>query len=226
MAAALKGKTLPKKTVKPAPRAFTTFDDMLLQGVRKGQLPARSAESRKWFRDTAKKTSIKPNDLMREDKTRLRNTTGIGKMYMFFYDPKHKETLPFYDRFPIIFPIESYNDGFLGINFHYLPPRLRAKLMDALYDLATNDKYDDNTKLKISYNVLKAASRYKYFRPCIKRYLTAHVRSRFMQIHATEWDMALFLPVERFEKASKQDVWRDSEQKIRNSATKAKAKSK
>lgn len=190
------------------------FDRLLAQGVRAGQVPARSQQARNWYRDAAKKTTTSPSRLMRGDAGRLKNRPAVGKMYAFFYDPKHKKTLPFYDTFPLIFPIKKLPDGFLGINLHYLPPRLRAKLMDALYDLTTNERYDEKTKLEISYELLNSAAKYKWFKPTVKRYLNKHIRSRFLLIEASEWDIALFLPTERFEKASKQEVWRESRNAI------------
>ena len=135
-------------------------------------------------------------------------------MYFFSYDPKYKATLPYYDRFPLIFKVGQYRGGFEGINMHYLPYRLRARLMDALYETSNNKRYDETTRLRITYDLLKAATKYKEFKPTYKKYLNQHVRSRFVEIGATEWDIALFLPVERFEKASKTAVWRDSRNAI------------
>jgi hypothetical protein len=140
---------------------------------------------------------------------------SIGKMFCFSYDPKTKDKLPYYDKFPLIFPINFYSDGFLGINLHYLPPMLRAKLMDALYDIAVEDKYNNSKKLKISYDLLNSSSKYKYFRPCVKRYLSSHVRSKFVAIDYENWDMVLMLPMQRFEKASDQKVWKDSIDSVR-----------
>ena len=186
------------------------FDDLLTKGVRAGQIPARSLSAREWYRDRASSTSTTPERLIRQDKARLANRVAIGKMYHFFYDPKHKATLPYYDRFPLIFPFKKVSGGFMGINLHYLPLRLRAKLMDALYDLATNDRYDEKTKLRISYGILNSVSAYKYFKPCVKRYLSSHVKSRFLEVYSSEWDIALFLPTESFEKSSKGKVHSDS----------------
>jgi hypothetical protein len=79
---------------------------------------------------------------MMNDKENIVNTIdekSIGKMYTFFYDPKHKETLPYYDLFPLIFVVGPAAGGFLGINLHYLPPVLRAKLMDSLYQILNNN---------------------------------------------------------------------------------------
>ena len=195
----------------------TVFDDLLLKGVRKGELPARTQQSREWFRNQARTSSVKgdrgASQIVR-DKTRMANRPSIGRMYFFNYDPKYKATLPYYDRFPLIFKVGQYRGGFEGINMHYLPYRLRARLMDALYESSNNKRYDETTRLRITYDLLKAATKYKEFKPTYKKYLNQHVRSRFVEIGATEWDIALFLPVERFEKASKTAVWRDSRNAI------------
>lgn len=195
----------------------TVFDDLLLKGVRKGELPARTQQSREWFRNQARTSSVKgdrgASQIVR-DKTRMANRPSIGRMYFFNYDPKYKATLPYYDRFPLIFKVGQYRGGFEGINMHYLPYRLRARLMDALYETSNNKRYDETTRLRITYDLLKAATKYKEFKPTYKKYLNQHVRSRFVEIGATEWDIALFLPVERFEKASKTAVWRDSRNAI------------
>ncbi len=192
-----------------------TFDSILAKGVRAGQVPARTDTARKWFRDTAKSTKIEPYKLMNEDKTKLVNRATIGKMYLFSYDPKHKKTLPYYDTFPLIFKVANVPDGFHGINMHYLPLPLRAKLMDALYDLSSNKSYDEKTKIRLSYDILKGASKYKWFKPTFKMYLNKHVRGRFLQIDSADWDTALFLPLARFEGASNSTVWKDSRAEIR-----------
>ena len=195
----------------------TVFDDLLLKGVRKGELPARTQQSREWFRNQARTSNVRGDrgaaQIVR-DKTRMANRPSIGRMYFFNYDPKYKATLPYYDRFPLIFKVGQYRGGFEGINMHYLPYRLRARLMDALYETSNNKRYDETTRLRITYDLLKAATKYKEFKPTYKKYLNQHVRSRFVEIGATEWDIALFLPVERFEKASKTAVWRDSRNAI------------
>ena len=191
----------------------TVFDDLLLKGVRQGELPARTQQSREWFRNQARTSNVRGDkgaaQIVR-DRSRFANRASLGGMYFFFYDPKTKAKLPYYDRFPLIFKVGQSRGSFEGINMHYLPYRLRARLMDALYETANNKRYDESTRLKLSYDVLKAASKYKEFKPTYKKYLTSQVRSRFIEINASEWDIALFLPVERFEKASKNTVWRDS----------------
>lgn len=195
------------------------FDDILLNGLRKGQVPARTKAAREWYRNQASevaKSSVRDTQLIREmGRERYESRFRLGHMYMFQYDPKHKGTLPYYDRFPLIFPINKAKGGFLGINFHYLPLPLRAKLMDSLYDVTTNERFDETTKLRASYNILNGASKYKEFQPTVKHYLSSQVRTRLVYIHPTEWDVALFLPTESFVGASKRQVWADSRKIIR-----------
>ncbi len=133
------------------------FQTLELEAFRKGITP-RTKESRDWFRKKAQQMRrVNRNELMNEDEIKLRNRFGMGNMYMFFYDPKTKDTLPYYDAFPLVIPIEPAEGGFYGLNLHYLPPVLRAKFLDALLDITTNDKYNDNTKFDLSYGLLKKA---------------------------------------------------------------------
>jgi hypothetical protein len=133
---------------------------------------------------------------------------------MFFYDPKTKETLPYYDSFPLTIIVDAAPGGFTGLNLHYLPMVLRAKFLDALMDITDDKKYDENTKFNMSYSMLKRASSMKYFKPCFKRYLTANVKSRFAKVPAPEWEIATFLPTQDFQKSSVTAVWKDSRRMI------------
>ena len=196
----------------------TLFSDILAKGIRQGQMPARSQAAREWYRKQAKTKAGKEMTaeaiLSTTDKgrakTQLRGDQVYGSMYFFEYDPKHKDTLPYYDRFPLIFPINKVKGGILGMNMHYLPPKMRAQLMDALYTVSSDKSYDENTVLNLSYKMLQSASQFRFFKPTVKMYLAKQVRSRFIKINASEWDTALFLPVQSFQKQSQGVVWADS----------------
>ena len=138
----------------------------------------------------------------------------IGSMQMFFYDPKYKETLPYYDRFPLAIIVKPAKGGFLGMNLHYLPPILRAKFLDALMDNVTSKKSPD-AKFKLTTRLLASASDLEYYKPCIKHYLNEHVRSNFAEVKAPEWEIATFLPTALFEKADQRKVYNDSRRMIR-----------
>ena len=191
------------------------FDELLTQGVRAGQIPSRTDAARKWYRDAAgQRRRVNERTLMHTDTDRFKTRMRVGDMYMYYYDPKHKETLPYYDRFPLVFPIKRLDDGFLGMNMHYLPLPLRAKLMDGLYDLTTNERYDEQTRLRLNYSLLDGAAKFRYFKPCLKRYLYEKMDSKFWYVYPSEWDIALFLPLERFKKANKRKVQNDSRKMI------------
>jgi len=186
----------------------------LLDKASAADIQTTSRDSINWFRTQATNTrNVNQSRLMREESenlvSRLTNRS-IGRMYMFFYDPKHKDTLPYYDRFPLIFPFKMAPDGFYGLNLHYIFPMLRARLMDAFFDITNNKAFDDTTKLKLSYELLNASSKYRYFKPCVKRYLNSHVTSQFLYVDPSKWTMALFLPTEKFAKANKLDVFAES----------------
>lgn len=192
--------------------AAILFADVLKRASR-GNLRYGAVSTRDWFRETAMETKkADPNKIINSREGMLNGVGSplIGNMFLFNYDPKHKATLPYYDSFPLIFPIELYSDGFLGINMHYLPPLMRARLMDVLYSTLSDKRYDERTHLQVSYKLLVAASRFSYFKPALKRYLYSHVRSKLVKIDAKEWDYTLFLPLARFQKASQSQVWRDS----------------
>ena len=190
------------------------FQKLEFEAFRKGITP-RSKESRAWFMNKAKNLNVSRSKLMKEDPIELRSRPAVGKMYMYFYDPKHKETLPYYDRFPLIVMVGPAPKGFMGLNLHYLPLAIRAKFLDALLDTINNERYDESTRFRLSYEMLKCASKLKAFRPCLKRYLSSHVRSRLAMVPAPEWEIATFLPTADFEKASSSEVYKDSRRKMR-----------
>ena len=144
------------------------------------------------------------------------NASYIGKMLFFAYDPKTKDKLPYWDQFPLVFPLKMQKGGMLGINMHYLPPYERARLMTALYSRINTQKLDERSKLYLSYKILNESTKFRAFRPCIKRYLTGHFRSRLMVISGTEWNKVLLLPISNFMKMSEYLVWQASIDKIRN----------
>ena len=190
------------------------FQNLELAAFKKGITP-RSKESREWFRKQASALGkVNRNQLMNEPEMKLTGKQIPGGMFMFFYDPKGKDTLPYYDSFPLTIIVGGAPGGFTGLNLHYLPMVLRAKLLDGLLDVASDKKYNENTRFNLSYSMLKKASSMKYFKPCFKRYLTANVRSRFAIVPAPEWEVATFLPTQDFQKSSKSSVWADSRRMI------------
>ena len=172
------------------------FDTLSREAFRAGVTP-KTDESRKWFRQRAKDLrGINRKALQRELPT---GGDIVGTMQMFFYDPKTKDTLPYYDTFPLVVIVGPAEKGFYGLNLHYLPPMLRAKMLDGLMDIASS-KRSPNAKFEITYETLKSTSKLKFFKPCFKHYLASNVRGGFAQVPAPEWEIATFLPVASFKK--------------------------
>lgn len=190
------------------------FHTLEYEAFRAGITP-RTEQSRTWFMERAKQLrTINRNQLMKEDPVIIKNQQVIGSMFMFFYDAKHKDTLPYYDKFPLVIVLQKAPGGFLGLNLHYLPPILRAKFLDALIETASNKRYDETTKFRVTYDLLQRVAKMKYYKPCIKHYLGEHVRSKFSMIPAPEWEIATFLPTADFVSGGKKynisSVYKDS----------------
>jgi hypothetical protein len=172
------------------------FDKVSKQLTAAGIKP-RSSAARAWLGANIAAMKIPTNrSNVLNDAKRIAGRAFIGKMYLYHYDPKFKDTLPVWDKFPLVIPMEVYQDGFLGLNLHYLDPYSRLALLDRLLDFANNDKYDDTTKLQLSYNLLAKSRRYRMFEPCVKRYLFQHIISPLVYIEPDNWETAIFLPFE------------------------------
>lgn len=188
------------------------FQKVSQQAFRAGINP-RSDESRQWFRTKLQDMRrIDRRGLMQADEVKLVNKSQplIGSMNMFFYDAKHKDTLPYFDRFPLVIIVKGAPGGFMGLNLHYLPPVLRAKMLDGLMETVNNKKYDETTRFQVTYSMLQATARLKFYKPCLKHYLFSQVRSRLARVEAPEWEIATFLPTADWEGSSSNSVYKDS----------------
>lgn len=195
------------------------FESIFASGRIKGY-KAGDVMIRDYFMDKAMQTRLSrsPSEIMESPAAKAHAVTRPkpGKMLMYQYDAKWKDILPYWDMFPVVFPVELYKDSFLGLNMHYLPPIYRVRLFDALFENTNNKKYDETTKLKINYQMLKAAANMKYYKPCVKKYLYSHVKSQLIEVPIDEWAYVAFLPIHRFQKMSDRKVWNDSIRKIMN----------
>ena len=154
-----------------------------------------------WYKKKVAELSnkISAARLMRGGK--LKKAPTFNKLHFFKYNPKLKATLPYYDMFPLVMPIQAAPGGFLGINFHYLPIALRMKLLETL----------DKRGFSGNYSKLKNIREVK---PCIKHYLRRQFVSGFLQLEEDEYAPSIFMPVAQFKKASASQVWRDSRRRI------------
>lgn len=162
-----------------------------------------------WYKEEISKLkNINKLDVLASNKKHQRKRFKPGTMALYFYSPKHKDTLPYYDTFPCTIFIEPTKDGFYGLNMHYLPPVMRAKLLHQLY------KFNTGNKFKLSYDLLKGLSN-TMWKPAFKRYLNKQVKSNFIIVPEESMNAAVFLPVSNFKKASTSAVWTDSRKKAK-----------
>ena len=174
-------------------------------------LQGNKLKSASWYRNAVSLIADRssPSELFASGK--LLGRPSAGRMSMFFYDPKFKKTLPYYDTFPLVLPLEKYSDGFLGINLHYLPIPLRIRLLDRLVDFSNDTDFDEATRLIVEYRKVKNI---RLVKPTIHKYLAGQVKSQFRRIDADEFMIATLLPVQRFKKASDTKVWADSRKMV------------
>lgn len=181
-------------------------------------LKTATKKSKAWFDQQIllmNRQSITPQKVLKGNPQELKVQIMPGHLYMYLYDPKTKADLPYYDRFPLVFPFRKTDDGFLGLNMHYLPYQLRVRLLDRLMGFASNTKLNETTRLKYSWALIDGVSRYSAAAPCVKHYLMSQVKSPFRRISSEDWATAMMLPVERFVGASKEQIWVESKRKIK-----------
>ena len=176
--------------------------------------PNAVKNSKKWFDEQIGKLATKkitPNRIMVGDGgLELTSRLKPGRPVFFYYDPKHKETLPYYDQFPLVIPYQKTNDGFVGLNLHYLDYRPRMMLFKELVKIYGQNRTSETAKIQYSWELIRGVSKLKAAAPCIKQYLMSHVKSPFCEIPTDSWYTAVMLPVQRFVGASKEQVWKES----------------
>jgi len=185
------------------------FDTLQANAFRAG-IRTRTKESQAWFKRNVTNLQVSPTSILK-DKALDKTAQNIrGNMYMYFYDPKHKETLPYYDRFPLTIMVDGAPGGFYGLNLHYLNYNTRAAFLDNLMEFGPAQPKESSRLTKLRYNLISSVRKYKEFKPCFKHYLGKHVVSQFSRVPMTDWEIAIFLPVEQFKKKSKGSVWNES----------------
>lgn len=173
----------------------------------------------KWFKqkiDSMSARRVTPSALMNtEAQDHLTSYLQPGKLYAYYYVPKYKDTLPYYDTFPLVFPYARDDETFIGLNMHYLPPRERYELFKALINTFSNPMLSENSRMRVHWDIIVQSSKMKIAQACIHRYRFDHVKSPYLEFIPDEWPLAMTLPCARFIKQSEDHVWSDSIRKFR-----------
>jgi len=159
-----------------------------------------SRESIRWYVKLLK--SLNARDIKKEGLGEFVNTPRLGKLCCYYYDAKTKDKLPYWDKFPIMMPLDYQKDKgtILGLNFHYLPPDARKILFDQLFAVRARKDLTVENQILMSYMVLKRTSQFPGWRDCIKRYIPDHFRSKILEIDPLSWKLAVALPTQMFQK--------------------------
>lgn len=172
-------------------------------------------KSRQWFREQAAQVeNLNTRDIIRGATKLYTNRMRLGHFYLFRYEPMNAMTLPYYDRFPYVLVLNGNSNSFMGLNMHYLPFEYRAVLMDQLHNYTVGD--DDMARIRITYQILQTTKRLRFYKPCLRQYLNNYVTSRLVHVEEKEWDIGMFLPLQRFVKKRESAVHRESIRQIRN----------
>lgn len=197
------------------------FQRLMDQAIADGIIQDGSNKARLYFQQKAKETE--DSDLPQVDnlfrrKSLVDNYKELpfkpGDIFLFRYDPKNKNknSLPYYDRFPVSAIIDVTPTYCLGLNFHYLPYRERGLFMKQLLEFRDENILTDKTYLDIDYDKVRSTGTSKlYYKACIKKYLNNHIRGRMIKIHPEEWQYVISLPLQDFRKVPNvNQVWEDS----------------
>ena len=165
--------------------------------------------SREWYHNYALEfgTNFRSMEMLREGGRRI-SDMRLGRMYFFRYRPIASYVTPAgdsdnYDEFPLVFMLYEDVDNFSGINFHYLSPKLRAVLLGRMYEYLINQDFTDRTKLfaKKFRNVIKTNKRFRHAKVAYRQYRPEQIKSKVLQVHPLDWDLAITVPTERFKTA-------------------------
>lgn len=176
----------------------------------------RSEEALKWYQEQMRSVSINSREFYRTSGLKKTRRILTGRFYTYYYEPKYADTLPYYDIFPVVLILAHDSNSFMGLNFHYIPPRYRVLLLKELYEYATKDSEDADdmtTYIRISYDILKAAKKFRWAKPCLKKYRLDHMIGPALEVTPDHWDSVAMLPLAKFKKQNIRLVYQDSRTK-------------
>jgi len=193
--------------------AYNTITSRFEDYKAKKGIDVMSREALNWFYNYANRL-VKTSSFSRTLSAGQVTTRPIpGKFYLYQYDPKTKEKMPYYDTMPLVLVTDVTEDGWYGINFHYMPPAARLRIMEGLYSTIKNKAVNDNLKIKINWqkakSIAKAASSNQFLQHSIKRYLSNYIASPLIELSPEYWALCVFLPLSRFKKKSDSFIWKN-----------------
>lgn len=177
---------------------LSKFAQDLLKNIKRDSVRRNSQRSQTWLL----------NKILKDKSKKRVDSPKVGRMYLFVYDAKHKDTLPYWDVNPLIILIGPAEKGFYGINFHYLPIQDRLELLELIVPFQKLVSAKNHNQININYKKLLSLSK-KTWKHCFKHYLLNNLNTQMIEIPMEEWMNTITLPLAHFKGASAQQVWRD-----------------
>ena len=168
------------------------------------------SDAQKWFKDAVQKSMFVSKRKGRIGCKLNKNSLVPGMMFTYIYEAKGDGTpgLPFWDMHPLVLVIGTEGKYMLGLSLHYLPTRERIALLTSLMKAVIGKSF--KKRVQISYDMLKGASKYRAFKPTIKKYLVSNIKTIPILIPFDDWPYAAMLPSQKFKGASRSEVYKDS----------------
>lgn len=192
------------KTMTKGQRALVMINDFRAGLRKRASIGNVKAKSKEWFEDTLK-SGIRGHKVSKPE---------AGKIYAFVYDAKYKDTLPYWDMYPLIIYLgegtsKAGNKLMYGLNLHYIPAKARQAFIEELLKrYASTDSFVNKTKLKVDWTKVKGMQGSDVM---IKSYLPSHVKNVFVEVKPKDWINIIFMPLQQFmskgKKFSASKVW-------------------
>ena len=183
---------------------INSFRDSIRTKIR-NEGAAVNNKSSKWFNETLK-NGVRGHKVSRP---------SPGKIYAYIYDAKYKDTLPYWDKYPLIIFLgfgksKAGNDLMYGLNLHYISPKARQQFLeDLLKQYASTKTLTNSTKLNIDWSKVRGFSGAEKM---IKAYLPDHIKGTIVEIKPADWANVVLMPLQKFVSKGKsfsaQKVWK------------------
>lgn len=177
-------------------------------GVSTQKLQAASSWMKDFFKNPVSANNSANDIIARTPKSSRKTKIELGSLYMFSYEAI-TETLQYFDKFPLVIPVNEDSDHFWGINLHYAPPLIRAKIFDAIRDIVEDPHLLPVSKRQKIASFTATLMKQNFIKPLIKCYLKSQVRSRFIHVQFENWEHVLYLPLARFNNVTEKQVFKD-----------------
>ena len=172
----------------------------------------------KWLRNSMKNINNKGkvsdySDILM-DRTKDRKLKLTGQVLIFRYKASSRTKI--YDKYPLVLVIGKTENGFMGLNIHYVPPRDRLKLILLMNSLVYDTQ--DNQKIRIKiFSLLTKNVFAKYTNVILNKYNTKNIMGKVKITTPEEWTNFAFLPV--FKGINPTELYSEVREEIRKNAS-------